>query len=190
MIARAAAVVSVLALGTALQPGCAPPPSAFFFEEHFESLCEGVPCGWLVGGGPVGSVLWVETLPGEHGLALHGDRIAVLGPSDGQEVPDTASALDSTALEVFVGARCDEGADLELEVSVSDIITGGIDSYRGTVIPGTSWSDGLRRTALSRVGGTTGRTIFRDMVAIRILKSGPGVCEIDELGVGAIVPTR
>lgn len=172
----------VVALALAM-PSCAPAPSGFFYEERFESLCSGVPCGWTVGAGPVGSVLWVETLPGEHGLALHGDRVAVLGPVDGIETPDTSSPLDGSRLAAFLGARCDPGADLEIEISVSDLITGRIDSFRGTVVPGATWDDGPSTTRLSPVGSTASGAFFRDVVALRILKSGPGVCVVDELAI-------
>lgn len=184
---RAAAIAAVLAsLGAAL-PACGPSFTGVFWEERFESLCMGAPCGWVVAAGPVGSVLWVESLPGEHGLALYGDRVAILTTAEGEELGESRSTRDLTA---HVGARCDTGADLEIEVTLDDLIVGPV-AFRGTVTPGASWSDGRRAAALTRVGGIGGGSFFfRDLLAVRILKSGPGVCEIDDLALTAGTATR
>lgn len=168
----------------ALVASCSPPDSEFFYEERFETLCDGSPCGWLVGAGPVGSVLWVETLPGEHGVALYGDRVAILGPTEGEEAME---GLDPDSITAFLAARCDEGANLDIDVSVADLTTGTISSFRGTVTPSSAWTDGLSTTPLLRLGGGAPLgAFFVDVVAIRILKNGPGVCEIDELGLTAV----
>ena len=82
--------------------GCPPDAPELFWDEEFESTCDGTPCGWLVGAGPVGSVTWVETLPGEHGIAMFGDRIAVLGPTEGVESDVTRDAANVIA---YLAAR-------------------------------------------------------------------------------------
>ncbi len=51
------------------------------FEEGFEELCDGMPCGWAQTGGDDGAVRFVETIfAGEHGVRLTGDGAAVRGP--------------------------------------------------------------------------------------------------------------
>ena len=93
---------------TACQP--APPPEQLF-REDFETLCDGLPCGWVRAVGMPWQARVVETIhPGEHGRLLDGPDVIVRGP--GGEPMEVA--IESGRLQTRLVASCDEVASLTI----------------------------------------------------------------------------
>ena len=158
----------------------APPQLEPMFEEQFESACEGLPCGWTQIAGPAGATRWVTTIhPGEHGLELEGEGVAVRGPTP--EMP--RSALLFSPLRARAAARCDAGAELQLRVTALSE-TDSIDIFEGRLDTSTEWGGSLGDVTLDSVtapdaGPFSARSVR--VVGVEVHKTGPGICEIDSL---------
>lgn len=149
-------------------------PPAFYWED-FETVCDGVPCGWERVRGEPDQAIWIETIhPGEHGLRLTGE-VSVRGPAS---EPDGTSA-DLFLLDMMVSARCDPGSAIEIDVVFADELGG---RHVATAYPYTEddWID---------AGSTT--LNFEDFVdarithvtAIAIRKLGSGSCDVTTVAI-------
>lgn len=174
-----AALLALLACGDDAAPMVDP-----MFQEQFESVCAGTPCGWTQIAGPGGAVRWVSTIhPAEHGIALDGDGVAARGPTP--VMPRTAAVFG--LFRARAAARCDEGAELMLRV-VAQNETDAVDIFEGRAAAASDWSEGGTDIVLDSVtrpdaGPFTTRTIR--VVGVEIHKIGPGTCEIGSLWIDA-----
>lgn len=167
-----AALVAMIACG----PDELEPP--FYFED-FETLCEGVPCGWERTSGDASQVTWVETIhAGEHGLRLDGTA-SVRGP--GSE-PTGAFPLDSLSLDLT--ARCDAGSVLEIDLVLADE-AGRPFSASALAAPAEEWS----RSGALEITAETALANATRVMAIGITKTGAGACEVSDIVVDARVFT-
>lgn len=167
-----------LALAVAL--GCgAPEDPDRIYEEDFETACDGTPCGWTQG--LEGDVFYVETLPGDHGLAFEDGAFA-----RGPEAPALPVPRVAAAVTARVNARCDLGAALRIRVSVDEGDRGAVVTFAGDVVPEPTFSRVIPEVRLRpRSGdGLTWRLTRVRGVAIR--QDGPGRCEIDWLAIRAL----
>lgn len=163
-----------LAAASALLSGC-PQSADYALVDGFEEACEGdVPCFWSMQAGSTGTVTWQETLPGEHGLLLVGGPMAILRDVPGVEL---AGGVDSSQITADIAARCDDGSELSIEVTVEALASGAPSLLVGSVSPPSDWDGTLDAVFLTADSGFS--TFFNDVIAIRIVKDGTGTCEID-----------
>ncbi len=111
-----------------------------YYDEQFETVCDGAPCGWARTSGEPEQAHWISTIhPAIHGIRLSGD-VSIRGP--GGMGP---SGHDPASLYARMTARCDEGNQLRIDVLFSD--SNGV-TYTATVrtAPAQSWgaTDDLR----------------------------------------------
>lgn len=160
--------------------GCGPDPN-YLFVEGFEEACDGAPCRWTVQASTPGAARWNETLPGEHGVLLEGNPMAILRDMEGVEIetPPTSSIYN-----VEVAARCDGTATLTIEMSVEVLASGSIETFSASVSPPSDWDGSLDSRELIAESGGFG-VLFRDIVALRVVKVGDGACELDYLAIRA-----
>ncbi len=155
---------------------CAPedlPPR--FYREDFETLCEGVPCGWSRTTGNDDQAIWVETIhPGEHGLRLTGE-VSVRGAGAMGEEPVLVGAM-----QVQLDARCDLGSELRVDLVVADELGNQV-TGSAAFAPPAEWEAPLIAPpsfASAPLSGTVSR-----VVAIGIAKTGAGACEISDVAI-------
>lgn len=161
---------------------CAPedePPR--FYREDFETLCDGVPCGWQRIVGDEDQAVWVETVhPGEHGLRLTGN-VTVRGPG----TMDVDEPVVAAALSARVAARCDSGSTLRFDIVLADSL--GTQSTSSTAhSPPAEWGEPLVFWP-SPVPEPASGTLSR-VVAIGITKAGAGACEISDIAIDDLLP--
>lgn len=174
---------SALSVGTilcatalALVPGCGS-DVRYVFVEGFEAPCDGAPCGWTVQSPTPGAARWNETLPGEHGVLMTGNPMAIARDVEGVEL-DEASGSTLTA---ELAARCDGDVELVVELGVESLASGAIELMVASFSPPSTWDGSLDARTLTAASG--GTSFFRDIVSIRIIKTGDGACEVDYLGI-------
>lgn len=171
---RALLLVGALALATIAS--CASPPGTPLYRATFEDVCDGTPCGWLQVAGPAGAAIFVETLPGEHGVRLIGDGVAISGPVAGDEV--TSGSISPGGLQAHIVARCDAGAVLSIIVSMQDVSGEAIDMV-SSLRPAATW-DGQRPVLpLTALEPPVTPLAFSDILGVIIRKEGAGACEVD-----------
>lgn len=171
--------LSSLALALALA-GCGADPS-YIFVEGFEDACDGAPCLWTVQSSTPGAARWNETTPGEHGVLLEGNPMAIIRDMSGVELVDPPT---SSIYTVEIAARCDGSATLMIEMSVEVLASGSIETFTASVSPPSDWDGTLdSRELISETGGFG--ILFRDIVGIRVVKTGDGACELDYLAIRA-----
>jgi hypothetical protein len=158
--------------------GCGTDES-YVFVEGFEVACDGAPCFWTVQSGTPGAARWNETLPGEHGVLMEGDPMAIVRDMSGVELDDPVNA---TVFAVELAARCDGVIDLTVEMSVESLASGDLETFTATFNPGSTWDGTLDSRTLTSSSGAFG-IFFRDIVALRLVKLGAGTCEVDYLSV-------
>ncbi len=160
--------------------GCGPDPS-YIFVESFEEACDGAPCLWTVQSTTPGAARWNETLPGEHGVLLEGSPMAIIRDMSGVEIADPPI---SSIYNVEIAARCDGPATLTIEMSVEVLASGSIETFTASVSPPADWDGSLDSRELISESGGFG-VLFRDIVALRVVKEGEGACELDYLAIRA-----
>lgn len=162
--------VSILLAIVACGPADAPQR---FYDEDFEELCDGVPCGWERTSGAADQATWIETIhPGEHGLRLEGE-VSVRGP--GTEVGET---IDSSVLFVRAYVRCDLDSELRLDVVIADDFGGTYDAS-ALLSPAETWEAPYEAALEGDAPTLPGNAVH--VVAVGLAKTGPGTCEISEL---------
>jgi hypothetical protein len=158
------------------------------YDEQFERVCDGTPCGWSQSRGESGQArLGQVNELGDHGLILRGAGVSVAGPmSSGSPVLAT---VPLGGIRLVVEARCDNGNGLGFSVAVRDATTGSLTEYstrlsarrpeiaREAVLI-TSGSQGPDGGPLDQIGGPER---FLEVQGISIEKTGDGVCEIGSL---------
>ncbi|MFK7984927.1 MAG: hypothetical protein AB8I08_02775 [Sandaracinaceae bacterium] len=165
-------VAAALVIGLACQPDAYP---TRLFLDDFETLCDGVPCGWEQTAGESGRARWVETIhPGEHALELTDDVVVRRTGIVPAERP-----MVTTTLDVRVAATCDTGSTLELSLVVADA-TG---ATRDETLPLSFFSGESDWTNLSPA--IVFEMPLTDPVvrAVVLRKSGAGRCRIGELAI-------
>ncbi len=168
-------MIAALAL-LALVPACNGASDQALWRDDFETLCDGVPCGWSQVAGPAGAVTYVETAPSEHGLQMRGDGVAISRTADGDEVLVPAMAA---SMRAHVVARCDAGSQITAIVTVRNL-TGGLPiDVSGVATYPSTW-DGTRTTFDLFVTDSGDRDAqYDDILGVVLHKEGPGVCEVD-----------
>jgi len=159
-----------LAAALLVLAGCGGPGRIVPYEEDFETLCDGTPCGWVQTLGPPGAVSYLETIPGDHGLSFTGDGVVARG---GARTLASVSLLEIAE----VSGRCDDGSSLELRISVIDE-TGVAATLEAVSMPGAEWSIPEPIPLSAPPGRLPG---VREVVGVLVRKLGPGACEIDRL---------
>lgn len=161
-------------LGLALHAsGCNPGEVDYFYQEDFETTCEGAPCGWSQVRGPVGAATYGETLPGDHALVLSGEGVVVRG--DGQVGHFTV--LDTLVLSTV--ARCDAGSALRYELTFDLNTEGDIDVRSVDVFAPVDFRTATPSTRFT----TSGAVGVVGVAGILIFKSGSGTCEIASISI-------
>jgi hypothetical protein len=155
---------------------CAGPDPVSLYRETFEDVCDGTPCGWEQVTGPAGAAIFVETLPGEHGVRLIGDGVAISGPAEGDEVQ--GETISPTNLQAHIVARCDEDAIIQIIVSMQDV-TGTPVDMQTSLTPATTWNGDRPTMFLSAREPPVTPVGFTDILGVILRKEGPGACEID-----------
>ncbi len=173
-------VASSLAL--ALVASCARPAGTPLYRETFEEVCDGAPCGWEQVAGPAGGAMFVETIPGEHGVRLIGDGVAISGPVSGDEV--IGGSIPASQLQAHIIARCDDGAILSIIVSMQDVAGTPIDMVT-SLRPATTWDGDRPVLPLTARDPPITPSSFSDILGIIIRKEGPGACEVDYLSLAS-----
>jgi len=172
--------VLALALLVLVLAGCGADPN-YIFVEGFEEACDGAPCRWTVQSSTPGAARWNETTPGEHGVLLEGNPLAIIRDMSGVEIENPPS---SSIYNVEIAARCDGTATLTIEMSVEALASGSIETFTASVSPPSDWDGTLdSRELISSAGGFG--VLFRDIVGLRVVKVGDGACELDYLAVRA-----
>ena len=162
------------------------PPPTRLFEDGFESLCDGVPCGWEQIAGPDGGVRYVETiLAGEHGIELSGDGTAVRGPGG----PERTATLTFGTIEARVSGICDERALLVVDAAIVDVERGLSDTFSGVAALPNEFGASSTFVQLtgSRAlldGGISGGPLGSPTIQVTALAfrvQGAGTCTIDHV---------
>jgi hypothetical protein len=177
-----------LTLSLASVAGCTADASLPLWRDGFETTCDGAPCGWTQVAGTAGAVTWIETVPGEHGVHMAGDGVAISRDVTDENLPFQDSV---DTLEGHFVARCDRGAHLTLLVSLQNA-SGGmpIDTSGTAPIPETF--DGSRVTfGLFASDPALTSAQFSGVLGVVIHKEGPGACDVDYVSLGsAVAPFR
>lgn len=176
-----------IALGLALLslPSCAPAPDPeMFLEEDFETLCDGVPCGWVRSGGPEDGARWIETIPGDHGLLLEGDGVFVRGPA----APPLATTTLVDVVAVRATARCDSTSSITVRVSIEEGVGAEPEfvTFERELLPEAAWREAPMDQTMDPTDGAPRTWALRRVLGISLLKNGPGTCEIDYVGIRAV----
>lgn len=167
-------VVAALLAMVACRPG---PPPTRLYDEDFETLCDGAPCGWERTHGDATQAIWVETIhAGEHGLRLDG-QVSVRGTRSGAP----ADPVPVETLSVELTACCDIGNELRVDLVLIDE-HGGTFTASAFAMPAREWSPPLGAPIVSRGGLAE----VAGVMAVAITKTGPGACEISELAIDSI----
>lgn len=162
-------VAAALVIGLACQPDAFPDR---LFLDDFETLCDGVPCGWEQTGGDAGRARWVETIhPGEHALELT-DEVTVRRTNI---TPPPDLLLATSTIGVRAAVVCEEAARLELVILLAE----GSGATREESVSlssfGTEWE------TLSPVLMLSGVVSDPAVRAVILRKTGAGRCRIGEL---------
>jgi hypothetical protein len=172
-----ATLIGCALIGSAVLPGCGS-PVRYVFVDGLETPCDGAPCGWTVQSPTPGAARWNETLPGEHGVLLTGNPMAIVRDMTGVELEEASAS----GLTVELASRCDGEAELEVEIGVESLASGEIERLSATFPnPPSTWDGTLDARALTAASG--GTSFFRDIVSLRIVKTGAGTCEVDYIGI-------
>ena len=180
--------VFALLIAVACASGCAPKcddqkARLVVYEETFENLCDGAPCGWAVLQGPTGSVNTVTTIhAGETGVSFAGDAVIIRSNGSGNRGPNGAITFP---LEVRGYGRCDENSTLRIRVRTQDPVTSEQLTYLATPAFGTEWQAQVE-SALVPVDGRSEvySDVGRSVLYVEIEKTGQGNCEIDDFEIG------
>lgn len=156
------------------QTGCRN-DTVYVFADGFEEVCDGAPCGWTVQAGTTGTAVYNETLPGEHGVLIDGSPMAILRDMSGDEL---TVAVNSATVVAEMAARCEGSVTLTFEIGVESLASGEIQTFSADFNPPSTWDGTLDARTLTSTGSGFG-ILFRNIVALRIVKSGEGACEID-----------
>lgn len=178
MTRRSATRLAALLLACALSGCPAPEDETVFFEEDFETTCEGTPCGWTQITGPDDAARYVETLPGDHGLELVGDDVTVRGATD------EAVNVFSDQLAVRAVARCDAGALLDVRAAV-EVRGGRTATFEASILPSSTWSSALPDETLRPLDLPAPWELTR-VLGVSVRKTGTGSCEIDYLALRSV----
>jgi hypothetical protein len=171
-----AGIALALALGAA---GCEPRSDPFaLYVEDFETVCDGSPCGWFQSSGEDERAVYVETLPGDHGIELIGDGVAVRSEA-GEPLE---FRVFTAALAVRLVARCDALSTLELRTTVELTDTTTVTLGR-EIVPEDTWSSLLPDQTLNPLDPVPTPWSIRRVLGVSILKHGTGSCEIDFLSI-------
>jgi hypothetical protein len=152
---------------------CSDPPPPTIYYEDFESLCEGVPCGWERTRGEEAQATWIETIhEGEHGLRLSGE-VTVHGPAT---IVEDDGFLGT--LTLHTAARCDAGSGLRIDLVFADAFGG---RYNGFAQLGAlpEWTDEVDVRTLAWESTMPGT--ITDVLGVTITKTGEGACEISSV---------
>lgn len=171
---RRVAAIAALAL---LQAGC--PTFAndnYVYREGFQSCPTG--CGWERVSGAAGDVTIGETLPGERGLHLRGD-VAVTHAL--MVVPSASFQAGPSNFALDLIARCDLGSELQVQISATTNM-GEPQAFQPLAQTSQTWT-GRRPPLEIFPSGVFPEPVISSLDNILILKTGPGVCEIDEVGI-------
>lgn len=171
---------SVIAIAIALAAiACNPRrDQAAIYVEDFETVCDGAPCGWFQSSGPEERALYVETLPGDHGIELVGDGVSVRSEAgEPLELRVFTSALGARLV-----ARCDALSTLELRTTV-ELTEGTTLTLGREIVPEDTWSTLLPDQTLNPVDVVPTPWSVRRVLGVSILKHGTGSCEIDFLSI-------
>lgn len=168
-------VVAILLALLACDPDL---PPTRFYDEDFETLCEGTPCGWERTSGDATQATWIETIhPGEHGLRLEG-QASVRGTNAGPATGDL-SAVETLSVELT--ARCDFGSELRVDLVLADEL-GSTFTASALASPEAGW---VPPAGVMVVSGAAGASVAR-VVAVGIAKTGPGACEISAIAIDSV----
>jgi hypothetical protein len=149
-----------------------------FYEDDFETLCDGTPCGWERTSGDESQATWVETIhPGEHGLRLEG-QASVRGTN---AAATTGARVDVETLSVELTARCDLGSELQVDLVLEDEL-GDTFVARALAVPEAGWSPPLGAMVVAELPGVG----VTRVAAVGIAKTGPGVCEISAIAIDSV----
>ncbi|MFO0685491.1 MAG: hypothetical protein U0234_25755 [Sandaracinus sp.] len=179
--ARPMLLVVALALPIAIA-GCRGADSVSLFRDDFESVCDGSPCGWLQVAGPSGAARYVESVPGDHGIELTGEGVAVSRLAEGDQLE---GADPITSLEAHLVARCDARSSITVIVSVQGVTSSTPIDVTGTATFPPRW-DGSRIRFPLLTTGATSSTQFNDVLAVVLHKEGPGTCEVDYVSLASM----
>ena len=175
------ALCGVLAMCGVLGAGCGGTRTVSVYRDGFEELCEGVPCGWTQIAGPEGAAVSSESLPGERGIMLVGDGVAIRG--EAREPFDFV--VTAQQLAVVMAARCDAGASIDVRVVVEELGMGDT-TWGDAVTPPPEWTAPTIATLTRDPLDSSGFVSVQQVLGVLLQKNGPGACEIDELRVDAI----
>ncbi len=147
--------------------------------EDFETLCDGVPCGWTLTDGDPANVEYVETIhPGVHGFALS-EETTLNGPG-GEVIPFAGLAFGSLQAEVSV--RCDDpDARLIIRALGESSARTAPELFEGETFGSDAW--GRYRISLVGSRGVDAPISGMDfqILSLALAKRGPGTCVIDTL---------
>ena len=168
-------VLAALLAMLACDPGLRP---IRFYDEDFEALCDGTPCGWERTSGDATQATWIETIhPGEHGLRLRG-QASVRGTSVGET---TGEVFLVESLSVELTARCDIGSELRVDLVLADEL-GNTFTASALAAPEPLWSAPLGALVTTDAFGASATRV----VAVGIAKTGPGACEISAIAIDSV----
>jgi hypothetical protein len=152
------------------------------YTEYFENLCDDTPCGWTQSGGPSDAVRFVTTAAGARGLEVTGDDVRLR--AEGMDRPNAYRGFASVVTARLV-ARCDTGSVLELRASL-ELSDGSIITLGSEFAPDDRWQPPMDQPLLAQDGELSDLTALERVLALQILKKGPGTCEINALVLRAI----
>jgi hypothetical protein len=157
-------------------------PPTRFYDEDFETLCDGTPCGWERTSGDETQATWIETIhPGEHGLRLEG-QASVRGTNAGATTGD-AFAVETLSVELT--ARCDLGSQLRVDLVLADEF-GETFIASALAAPEAAWSPPPGVTVVTDAFAARAARV----TAVGIAKTGPGACEISAIAIDSVpLPT-
>lgn len=165
---------------------CAPPDDPeMVLEEDFETLCDGLPCGWVLSGGPASGARWIETIPGDHGLELEGEGVFVRGPAS----PPLPRPTLIDTIAVRANARCDATSSVTVRVTIEDGLEADATrfvTFETELLPEAAWSSPLMDQVLEPVEPGATNWTMRRVLGLNLLKNGRGSCEIDYIGIRAV----
>ncbi|MDQ3037522.1 MAG: hypothetical protein M3Y87_34325 [Myxococcota bacterium] len=174
------ACAAIAALGALVGCNRSSDPRAMYVED-FETVCDGAPCGWVQSSGEDGRALYVETLPGDHGLELIGDGTSVRS----EAAEPLASFVFTSAIGARLVARCDALSTLELRTTV-ELEDESTLTLGREIVPEETWSTLLDDQTLNPVDATPSPWRVRRVLGVSILKHGTGNCELDFLSIRAL----